>query len=326
MKFIDLFSGIGGFRLALEKLNHKCVFSADNDKYSCETYYKNFKEYPFIDITKFSPKLIPDHDILCAGFPCQPFSIAGKRKGFDDTRGTLFFDIVRILKEKRPKIFILENVKGLVNHDKGKTFKKILNVLSKKVNGKKIKLNRENLGYNVFWNVLNSYNFNVPQNRERVFIIGFRDQSIDFKFPKNLKLKNTLNDIIKFKPKKIRRISKLSKGYIDKHLRKHKNYNKIKNLNYLVANEVRKSRCHFRFDNISPCLTTKMGTGGNNVPYLVNQNRFYTLEECLLIQGFPKNFKLTNNYTESLKQIGNSVSVPVINSLIKQIKKKIKQV
>ena len=109
MKFIDLFSGIGGFRLAFEKLNHKCVFSADNYKYSCETYYKNFKEYPFIDITKLSPKLIPDHDILCAGFPCQPFSIAGKRKGFDDTRGTLFFDIVRILKEKRPKIFILEN-------------------------------------------------------------------------------------------------------------------------------------------------------------------------------------------------------------------------
>ena len=135
-----------------------------------------------------------------------------------------------------------------------------------------------------------------------------------------------MNDIIKIKPKKIKRISKLSKGYINKHLRKHKSYNKIKNLNYLVANEVRKSRCHFRFDNISPCLTTKMGTGGNNVPYLVNQNRFYTLEECLLIQGFPKSFKLTNNYTEALKQIGNSVSVPVINSLVQQIKKKIKQV
>ena len=323
MKFIDLFSGIGGFRLALEKFNCECVFSADNNQYACETYYKNFKEYPLVDIKKLSPKKIPNHDILCAGFPCQPFSIAGKRKGFDDTRGTLFFDIVRILKKKKPKVFILENVKGLVNHDKGRTFKKILEILSKKLNGKIIKSRRENLGYNVFWKVLNSTNFNVPQNRERVFIIGFIDQSINFKFPKNQKLKKTLNDIINIKPKKIRRISKLSKGYIDKHLKKHKSYNKIKNLNYLVANEVRKSRCHFRFDNISPCLTTKMGTGGNNVPYLVNQNRFYTLEECLLVQGFPKNFKLTNNYTEALKQIGNSVSVPVINSLVKQIIKKI---
>ena len=123
MKFIDLFSGIGGFRLALEKFNHKCVFSADNDKYACDTYFKNFKEYPLIDIKKLSTKKIPNHDILCAGFPCQPFSIAGERKGFDDTRGTLFFDIARILKEKKPKIFILENVKGLVNHDKGRTFK-----------------------------------------------------------------------------------------------------------------------------------------------------------------------------------------------------------
>ena len=324
MKFIDLFSGIGGFRLALEKFNYKCVFSADNDQYACETYYKNFKEYPLVDIKKLSPKKIPNHDILCAGFPCQPFSIAGKRRGFDDTRGTLFFDIVRILREKKPKIFILENVKGLVNHDKGRTFKKILEILSKKLNSKIIKSKRENLGYNVFWKVLNSTNFNVPQNRERVFIIGFRDQSINFKFPTNQKLKKTLNDIIEIKPKKIKRISKLSKGYINKHLRKHKSYNKIKNLNYLVANEVRKSRCHFRFDNISPCLTTKMGTGGNNVPYLVKQNRFYTLEECLLIQGFPKSFKLTNNYTEALKQIGNSVSVPVIKSLLQQIKKKIK--
>ena len=199
MKFIDLFSGIGGFRLALEKFNYKCVFSADNNQYACETYYKNFKEYPLVDIKKLSPKKIPNHDILCAGFPCQPFSIAGKRRGFDDTRGTLFFDIVKILKEKKPKIFILENVKGLVNHNKGKTFKKILEILSQKLNGKIIKSRRENLRYNVFWKVLNSNNFNVPQNRERVFIIGFTDQSIDFKFPTNQELKNTLNDIIKIK-------------------------------------------------------------------------------------------------------------------------------
>ena len=319
MRFIDLFSGIGGFRMALEKLNHKCVFSADNDKYACDTYYKNFKEYPLIDIKKLSAKKIPNHDILCAGFPCQPFSIAGERKGFNDTRGTLFFDIVRILKEKKPKIFILENVKGLVNHDKGKTFKKIINILSKKVNGKINKSKRENLGYNVFWKVLNSYDFNAPQNRERVFIIGFKNQNINYKFPKNIKLKINLNNLINKRPKKIRRISKLSKGYIYKHLKKHQNYKKIKDLNYLVANEVRRSRCNFRFDNISPCLTTKMGTGGNNVPYLVNQDRFFTLDECLLLQGFPKNFKLTNNYTEALKQIGNSVTINVVKKIAQKL-------
>ena len=319
MRFIDLFSGIGGFRMALEKLNHKCVFSADNDKYACDTYYKNFKEYPLVDIKKLSAKKIPDHDILCAGFPCQPFSIAGERRGFKDTRGTLFFDIVRILKEKKPKIFILENVKGLVNHDKGKTFKKIINILSKKVNGKINKSKRENLGYNVFWKVLNSYDFNAPQNRERVFIIGFKNQNINYKFPKNIKLKINLNNLINKRPKKIRRISKLSKGYIYKHLKKHQNYKKIKDLNYLVANEVRRSRCNFRFDNISPCLTTKMGTGGNNVPYLVNQDRFFTLDECLLLQGFPKNFKLTNNYTEALKQIGNSVTINVVKKIAQKL-------
>ena len=319
MRFIELFSGIGGFRIALEKLNHKCVFSADNDKYACDTYYKNFKEYPLVDIKKLSAKKIPDHDILCAGFPCQPFSIAGERRGFNDTRGTLFFDIVRILKEKKPKIFILENVKGLVNHDKGKTFKKIINILSKKVNGKINKSKRENLGYNVFWKVLNSYDFNAPQNRERVFIIGFKNQNINYKFPKNIKLKINLNNLINKKPKKIRRISKLSKGYIYKHLKKHQNYKKIKDLNYLVANEVRRSRCNFRFDNISPCLTTKMGTGGNNVPYLVNQDRFFTLDECLLLQGFPKNFRLTNNYTEALKQIGNSVTINVVKKIAQKL-------
>jgi len=319
LRFIDLFSGIGGFRMALEKLNHKCVFSADNDKYACDTYYKNFKEYPLIDIKKLSAKKIPNHDILCAGFPCQPFSIAGERRGFNDTRGTLFFDIVRILKEKKPKIFILENVKGLVNHDKGKTFKKIINILSKKVNGKINKSKRENLSYNVFWKVLNSYDFNAPQNRERVFIIGFKNQNINYKFPKNIKLKINLNNLINKKPKKIRRISKLSKGYIYKHLKKHQNYKKIKDLNYLVANEVRRSRCNFRFDNISPCLTTKMGTGGNNVPYLVNQDRFFTLDECLLLQGFPKNFRLTNNYTEALKQIGNSVTINVVKKIAQKL-------
>ena len=319
MKFIDLFSGIGGFRLALEKNNHKCVFSADFDKYSCDTYFKNFGEYPLIDIKTLSENEIPNHDILCAGFPCQPFSIAGKRRGFEDTRGTLFFDILRILKKKKPKIFILENVKGLVNHDKNKTFKIILESLSKKINNKLNIKNRNNLGYNVFWSVLNSKDYNIPQNRERVFIVGFKNPNINFQFPLKKKLTLKFSKLLENKPKNEKKISLLSSTYVMRHLKLHKNYNLIKNYQHLIANEVRKSRCNFHYSNISPCLTTKMGTGGNNVPYLVNKKRFLTLKECLRLQGFPSNYKLTKNYSEALKQIGNSVTVNVVDEIVKKI-------
>lgn len=318
MRFIDLFCGIGGFRLALEKFNQNCVFSADNDKFACETYYKNFNEFPFINIKKYDINKIPDFEILCAGFPCQPFSIAGLRKGFKDPRGTLFFDIVKIIKKKKPKIIFLENVKGLLNHDKGETFKTIIKILAKKVNGIKSKYDN-NLGYNIFWKILNSKDYNIPQNRERLFIVGFKDQSIKFKFPEKEKLKIKLENIIEEKINEKKIISKKSKKYIKKFLLKKNNYKNIKNLKYLIANEVRKSRCNFRYDNISPCLTTKMGTGGNNVPYLVNYNRFFSIKELLQLQGFPKDFKLCNSYNENLKQIGNSVTINVITKIFKSI-------
>ena len=155
MKFIDLFSGIGGFRLGFESKQNTCVFSADFDTYACETYSKNFKVNPLLDITTVDEKQIPHHDLLTAGFPCQPFSIAGFRKGFEDVRGTLFFDIYRILNEKRPKVFVLENVKGLINHDKGNTFKTMLNYLAKSINGKPNSDKFEdNLGYDVYWKIL----------------------------------------------------------------------------------------------------------------------------------------------------------------------------
>lgn len=180
MKYIDLFAGIGGFRYGLESINKKrhkpnhkhvrqqeiqqpklytCVYSNEWDKYASQIYKKHYGECDTTDITKVKAKDIPDHDLLCAGFPCQAFSIAGKRRGFEDTRGTLFFEIARILSEKRPRLVLLENVKGLLNHDKGKTFSTILGVLS-------------DLGYRVEWQVLNSKHFGVPQNRERVFIVG----------------------------------------------------------------------------------------------------------------------------------------------------------
>jgi DNA (cytosine-5)-methyltransferase 1 len=306
IKFIDLFSGIGGFRLAFESVGAKCVFSADIDKHACETYRLNFGDYPLKDVSKIEAKELPNFDILCAGFPCQPFSIAGERKGFCDTRGTLFFDIERIIKEKKTKAFILENVKGLTSHDKGQTLKVILETLEKKLN------------YKVFYQVLNSKDYGVPQNRERIYIIGFKDKTIDFKFPEKLDKKVDLNDILDNNPIGSE-ISDTAKFNVHNNLKQHKKYNEIKGHKLLLAYEIRKSRCTFRYDNLSPTLTAKMGTGGNNVPVLVNQMRKLTTRECLRIQGFPDSYKIEPNKAQSYKQIGNSVSLPVLEGLASKI-------
>lgn len=308
--FIDLFSGIGGFRLAFESEGAKCVFSADNDKYACQTYLMNFGEYPYKDVTKLNAEEIPDFDILCAGFPCQPFSIAGHRKGFADTRGTLFFDIERIINSKQPKAFILENVKGLVNHDNGKTFKIILETLEKKLN------------YKVFYKILNSKNYGIPQNRERIYIVGFKNHNTEFKFPEKFNKIITLKDIIindidSNEPEV--KISDTAKYNIITHLKNHKKYYLIKDYEYLIAYEIRKSRVSFRFDGLSPTLTAKMGTGGNNVPVLVNKMRKLSVRECLRIQGFPDTFKIIPNKAQSYKQVGNSVSMSLVKELAKEI-------
>lgn len=319
MKFIDLFCGIGGFRLALEKNGGKCVFSSDIDKFACQTYEDNFGYFPLSDITKIKTSEIPDFDILCAGFPCQPFSIAGKRKGFRDTRGTLFFDIERIIRDKKPKCFILENVKGLTSHNKGETFNIIKNTLASHIGGQpnasKLK---DNLGYNIYFEVLNSKNYNVPQNRERIYIIGFLDKTIDFTFPSPKKKKKYLSDILEENVKG-HDISEIAKNNIKNNLKKHSKYKEISENKNLLAYEIRKSKCSFRFDNLSPTLTAKMGTGGNNVPVIVKKMRKLTTRECLRIQGYPENFKIKNNSSQSYKQIGNSVSVPLIEEIVKKI-------
>ena len=319
MKFIDLFCGIGGFRIGFESVKGDCVFSSDIDKFACETYNNNFGDYPLSDITLIDEKKIPDFDILCAGFPCQPFSIGGLRKGFQDTRGTLFFDIERIVRTKKPKAFILENEKGLVNHDKGKTLKVILNKLANRINGVD-NLDRfdDCLNYDVYYKVINSKDFGVPQNRERIYIIGFKHKK-DFIFPESKLEKKLLEVLSKNEDKNT--LSEILNFNIDVHLKAHKKYTEIKDLEYLLAYEVRKSRSTFRFDNLSPTLTAKMGTGGNNVPVLVNQRRKLTTDECLRIQGYPENFKIKSNNSQSYKQIGNSVSVPVIKALAKAIVK-----
>ncbi|RXJ93759.1 DNA (cytosine-5-)-methyltransferase [Malaciobacter molluscorum] len=304
--FIDLFAGIGGFRLALEELNGNCVFSSEIDIFAQNTYYENFKERPFGDITKINEKEIPNHDILCGGFPCQPFSIAGLRKGFEDTRGTLFFDILRILKEKKPKAFILENVKGLKNHDKGNTFKVI-------------ESNLKELNYEVYHKILNTKDYNIPQNRERIFIIGFHKEKVNnfhkFTFPDKINSTFKLENIIDYNNKS----SDITET-VKKHLKSHIENNKIKERNkYTIITEVRPSRCSSRSDNISPCLTAKMGTGGNNIPIVLDLKRKITEIEALQIMGFPKSFKLPNSKHQSFKQIGNSVSPKIVKLLGEEI-------
>ncbi len=179
--FIDLFAGIGGIRIPFEELGGKCVFTSEWDKYSQKTYYSNFGEVPFGDITQIQPEDISPHDLLLAGFPCQPFSQAGLKKGFEDTRGTLFFNIATILNYHRPKAVLLENVKRFGTHGGGRTFKTVKNTL-------------EYLGYKVFVKVLNAKDFGVPQNRERIFIVGFQD-NVNFKFPKPTGIKTCVGNI-----------------------------------------------------------------------------------------------------------------------------------
>lgn len=305
-KFIDLFCGLGGFRIAFEQNGGECVFSSDIDIPVQKTYAMNFGETPYGDIREIDSDSIPNHDILCAGFPCQPFSTAGRRLGFKDTRGTLFFDVARILKSKQPIGFILENVKGITNHDSGNTLNVILNTLNE-------------IGYDYKYQVLNAKNYNVPQNRERWYCVGVRKNSginIDnFVFPEKENLNITLHNIIQdniTNPEYT--ISEACERNINTYIKK-------RNINitpYTLAYDIRPSRCHFITGDISNCLTAKMGTGGSNVAVVVQQKRKLTERECLKLMGFPDNYKIGNGY-QAYKQIGNSVTIPVISKLAKSL-------
>ena len=318
LKVIDLFSGIGGIRIAFENNGVQCVASSEIDQNARETYYENFGEIPLGDITKINSEELPEFDILAGGFPCQPFSIGGLRKGFEDTRGTLFFEIERILKDKRPKAFLLENVSGLVNHDQGSTLKTIEDTLKE-------------LGYTIAWEVMNAKDYGVPQNRNRWYCVGFKNElqiSFDnlndktdkiFSFPKRSILEYTLKDIVLDINTDEYQSTKIAENNINTFLPKYKNSDRY-NPNFpIIANEIRKSRCNFRSDGISPCLTAKMGTGGNNVPVYVQQMRKLTEKECLKIMGFPDDFKIKKNSFHSYKQIGNSVVIPVVQKIVKEM-------
>lgn len=293
-KFIDLFAGIGGIRIAFERAGAKCVFTSEWDK-ACQIVYKeNFGETPYGDITKINAKDIPNHDILTGGFPCQSFSIIGKKLGFADTRGTLFFDVERILKEKQPEAFLLENVKQLTSHEGGKTFKVILEHL-------------ENLGYFVHYKVLNGLNFGVPQKRERIIMVGFK-KNYPFEFPEHNGKVKTLKDVLEPNNK----IDK--KHFLSEHAR-NKLQQKIKEQN--------------KQDFVIPSIWHE-NKGGNigmhdyscalrangSYNYLtVNGERRLTPREMFRLQGFPDSYKINVPDTQARKQAGNSVVIPVIEAV-----------
>lgn len=307
--FIDLFAGIGGTRLAFTKAGGKCVFTSEWDKYCQQTYRENFKEQPAGDIIPIDKKSIPDHDVLVAGFPCQPFSIAGvskknslgRKHGFQDKKqGNLFFEIVKILKAKRPKAFLLENVKNLKSHDNGNTYRVIHDTL-------------KSLGYHIFADVIDAAKY-VPQHRERIFIVGFdkkRYPHIDFSFPTPPNRRKKLSSIISRKvDSKYTLTDKLWK-YLQAYAEKHRN-----NGNGFGFGLVDPAK-----QNTTRTLSARYYKDGSEI--LIKQKgrnpRRLTPEECARLMGFDRSFRITVSDTQAYKQFGNSVVVPVVHSVAKQI-------
>jgi DNA (cytosine-5)-methyltransferase 1 len=312
--FIDLFAGIGGMRTAATNLGGNCVFASEWDRYAQIAYQENYGHAPVGDIREVLASEVPEHDVLLAGFPCQAFSIAGKRGGFEDTRGTLFFDVARIIKEKQPKLFLLENVKGLTHHDSGRTLATILRVL------------RDDLGYLVpDPQVVNAKNFGVPQNRERVLIVGFRrDLGVkEFAYPSGSQQNRLLSEVLEKEP-----VS--AKYYLSTRL-----------LETLRAHKVRHNMRGNGFGMYVRELDDIAGTlvvGGmgrernlvvdtrqtNLIPVTkiigeVNKEgiRRLTPREWARLQGFPDDFKIVVSDAQAYKQFGNSVAIPAIQAVLK---------
>lgn len=331
-KFIDLFAGIGGIRLPFQQNGGLCVFSSEWDKFSQKTYAANFGEIPSGDITKISAEQIPDHDILLAGFPCQAFSQAGLKKGFLDTRGTMFFEIQRILAKKRPAMFLLENVKQLKGHDKGRTLKTIIDILEGNYHSgvpNDIQMSEEsrkalstNLNYSVDYKVLRAAEFGVPQNRERVYIVGFdRDvfkdlgQGHTFKWPEPPNIKTRLGDILEKNTEVDDKFTISDKLWEGHQRRKQEHKKKGNGFGYSL------------FNSESPYANTisaRYYKDGSEI--LIDQSeigknpRKLTPRECARLQGFPDDFIVDAvSSAQSYRQFGNSVSVPVIKAIAKNM-------
>ena len=327
LKFIDLFAGIGGFHLALHNQGAKCVFAAEINSKCRETYKNNFntispeifqKDLFAKDITFVDPSSIPEHNILCAGFPCQPFSISGAKKGFEDTRGTLFFNVLKIAEVKKPSVIFLENVKHLVHHNNGHTLQVIIDKL-------------EDLGYFVEWKVLNAKDFGLAQNRERIIIIASKKSYFDFG-----KVQETRSAIIKdildndnfgylsqeeytLLPANLVKQQKsglIFCGYRNKTIRK----------SGVKPNTAHLSRAHkqpnriYHINGTHPTLPSQE-TSGRFFIFDGNGVRKLTIDECYKLQGFPKHFIKNNTLSACYNQIGNSVAIPMIEAVYKQIKK-----
>ncbi len=314
-KFIDLFAGIGGIRMAYQNNGGKCVFSSEWDSFAKKTYEANYGEVPFGDITKISEHEIPDHDILVGGFPCQPFSLAGVSKkkslgrahGFlDKTQGTLFFDIARIIKHKMPKAFMLENVKNLVSHDKKKTFKVITETL------------RE-LGYSMHYKVLDA-RYYVPQHRERIIIVGFKNSVFNgeeqFKFPEPKKVELAIKDILEDEVDDKYTLSDKLWNYLQEHKRKHQA--KGNGFGFGLTN----------VDGVSRTLSARYYKDGSEIliPQEGKNPRRLTPRECARLQGFPDSFLIPVSNNQGYKQFGNSVAVPMIQAVSKNIVKELKRI
>lgn len=299
--FIDLFAGIGGFRLAFETLGGECVFSSEWDKHAASTYCANFGETPFGDITlEDTQARIPDHDLLCAGFPCQPFSLAGVSKhvslgrehGFaHPTQGTLFFEVAQVIRKRRPSMFLLENVKNLVGHDHGHTFKVITETLV------------DELGYSVSWQVVDAAAL-VPQHRERVYLVGFRDP-IPFTFPGLPASGHSLRSILDSDVDSKYTLSDKLWTYLQAYAQKHRAAGN--GFGFGLAN----------LDGVSRTLSARYHKDGSEIliPQGGQNPRRLTPRECARLMGFPAEYQIVASDTQAYRQFGNSVAVPVIAAI-----------
>jgi DNA (cytosine-5)-methyltransferase 1 len=292
LTYADLFCGIGGFHSAAASLNMECVFACDIDDEARRVYEHNYHLRPQSDISRIKVKNVPDHDVLFAGFPCQPFSIIGDRAGFSDVRGTLFFELARIIEGKQPRAFVLENVKQLVSHNKGKTLARILDILRK-------------LDYQVDYKILNALNFGLPQKRERVLIVGFKNGAKGFEWPTEKIPMKPLSEILEKKP----------------------------GPRYFVSERISKARHEAHTAKITPSIWHENKAGnisshpfscalraGASYNYLlVNGNRRLTPREMLRLQGFPESFEIVSNDSQARKQAGNAVPVPMVKSIIERV-------
>ena len=315
LKCIDLVAGLGGFRIALESCGAECVYSNEWDKFAQEVYQMNFGEIPEGDITQVNENTIPDHDVLCAGFPCQAFSISGNQRGFEDSRGTLFFDVARIVKAKKPKVVFMENVKNFATHDNGKTLQVVQNTM-------------EELGYTFYQKVLNAVDYGIPQKRERIYMVCFRKDFpiTNFSYPKPFELNRFVEDFLLedeslVKDLYVERDDTIYNGVQDS------SYSK-KSIRLGIVNKGGQGERIYSTKGIAITLSAYGGgvfakTGG----YLINgKPRKLHPRECARIMGYPDSYKLCQSNSQAYKQFGNSVVIDVLQHIAVEIGKSMKGV